>query len=69
MSRQALFIFQADTIEAMRRAFEEVCGALRLTKGEPPTVFAAERIFELAKRGERESALLTSRVIAKFPPQ
>jgi hypothetical protein len=69
MSRQGFFIFQADTIAAMRQAFEEVCGALHLTKGEPPTAFAAERIFKLATEGERDAALLASRVIAQFPRQ
>jgi hypothetical protein len=63
MSRQGFFIFQADTVAAMRRAFEEVCGALHLTKGEPPTAFAA------AREGERDAALLASRVIAQFPRQ
>jgi hypothetical protein len=58
MSRQRFFIFEADTM-----AFEEVCGALHLTKGEPPAAFAAESIFKLAKEGERDAALLASRVI------
>jgi hypothetical protein len=69
MSRQGFFIFQAETIDAMRRAFEEVCGALQLRKGEPPSALAAERIFQLAKDGERDPALLASRVIAQFPRQ
>jgi hypothetical protein len=69
MSRQTFFIFQAETIDAMRRAFEDVCGALRLRKGEPSSALAAERIFELAKEGERDPELLASRVIAQFPRQ
>ena len=43
MSRKAFFVFQAETIDAMRRAFEEVCGALQIRKGEPPSALAAER--------------------------
>jgi hypothetical protein len=69
MSRKPFFIFQAETIDAMRRAFEEVCGALHLKKGEPSSALAAERIFQLAKEGERDPALLASRVIAQFPRQ
>jgi hypothetical protein len=69
MSRQGFFIFQAETIEAMRRAFEEVCGALQLTKGGAPRALAAERIFQLAKGGERDAARLASRVIEQFPRQ
>jgi hypothetical protein len=69
MSHQSFFIFQAETIEAMRRAFEEVCGNLQLRKGEPSSALAAERIFQLAKEGERDPALLASRVIALFPRQ
>jgi hypothetical protein len=37
MSDPPFFVFQADTIEAMRQAFEEVCGTLQLTKkGDQP---------------------------------
>jgi hypothetical protein len=32
MSDPPFFVFQADTIEAMRKAFEEVCGTLQLKK-------------------------------------
>jgi hypothetical protein len=66
MSRQGFFIFQVETIDAMRRAFEEVCGALQLRKDEPSSALAAERILQLAKEGERDPALLASRVIAQF---
>ena len=70
MSGPRFFIFQADTIQAMRRAFEEVCGTLQLTKtGDQPRALVASRIFELAKAGEHEPARLASRVIAQFPRQ
>jgi hypothetical protein len=69
MSRKSFYVFQAETIDAMRRAFEEVCGTLQLRKGEPSSALAAEKIFQLAKDGERGPALLAARVIAKFPRQ
>jgi hypothetical protein len=62
------FVFRAETVDAMRRAFEEVCGALQLSrKGEEPRALVASRIFELAKSGEHDAARLASRVIAQFP--
>jgi hypothetical protein len=70
MSDPPFFVFQADTIEAMRKAFEEVCGTLQLTKkGDQPEGLVASRIFELAKAGEHDAARLASRVIAQFPLQ
>jgi hypothetical protein len=70
MSDPPFFVFQADTIEAMRKAFEEVCGTLQLTKkGDQPRALVASRIFELAKAGEHDAARLASRVIAQFPVQ
>jgi hypothetical protein len=70
MSGPCFFIFEADTIEAMRRAFEEVCGTLQLTKtGDQPRALVASKIFELAKAGEHDAARLASRVIAQFPRQ
>ncbi len=70
MSGPYFFIFEADTIEAMRRAFEEVCGTLQLTKtGDRPRALVASKIFELAKAGEHDTARLASRVIAQFPRQ
>jgi hypothetical protein len=68
MVRPRFFIFQAETIEAMRRAFEEVCGAFQLHNiGDPPRASIAEQIFELAKSGEHDASRLASRVIAQFP--
>jgi hypothetical protein len=67
MPRRGFFIFQAETIDIMRRTFEEVCDAIQLTKGEAPRALAAERIFQLAKGGERDAARLASRVIEQFP--
>jgi hypothetical protein len=62
------FIFEAETIEAMRRAFEEVCGTLQLTiERSQPRTLVANRIFELAKGGEHDAGRLASRVIALFP--
>jgi hypothetical protein len=70
MSDPRFFVFQAATIEAMRQAFEEVCGTLQLTKkGEQPRALVASRIFELAKAGEHDAARLASRVMAQFPRQ
>jgi hypothetical protein len=53
MSDPPFVVFQADTIEAMRKAFEEVCGTLQLTKkGDQPRALVASRIFEL-RQGRR----------------
>jgi len=57
MSGPRFLIFRAETIEAMRRAFEEVCGRLQLTgPGEQPRAIVATKIFELGKGGERDAS-------------
>jgi hypothetical protein len=60
--------FLAQTVEAMRRAFEEVCGTLQLTVAhDPPRVLVANQIVELVIAGEHDARRIASRVIAGFP--
>jgi hypothetical protein len=56
--------FEPEDIEAMSLAFEEVCKALEIQPGATGEREAvAVRIIELCRRGERNSARLTERVL------
>ena len=56
--------FEPEDIEAMSLAFEEVCKALEIQTGATRERRAvAARIIELCRRGERNPARLTERVL------
>jgi hypothetical protein len=56
--------FDPETVQAMSAAFDDVCKALRLklseTKGREAV---AKKIIEMARKGERNPALLSHRVL------
>jgi len=57
-------VFGPDDIQAMSMALDDVCNTLHLPKGEHPARLAvAERIIDLARRGERNPAVLRDRVL------
>ena len=60
-------VFGPDQIKAMSTALNEVCGKLDPTgdKQEAREV-VAKRIIELARRGERDSAVLRDAVLREF---
>jgi hypothetical protein len=60
--------FRPDQINAMHKAFEQVCARLRLTgaKAIPVVELVAIRIVELAHAGEFDSDKLTATVVAEF---
>jgi len=57
--------FQPDDIQAMSRALNEVCDALKLDSDSTAKEIVAIRIVELAQRGERSAIKLRDRVIAE----
>ncbi len=56
--------FEPDDIKAMSMAFDDVCKTLNLTDGaKAAREVIAERIIELARRGERSPTRLRDRVL------
>jgi hypothetical protein len=64
----ATFAFEAEHIEAMRKAFDTACARLELSTGtgDQKTEFVARRIIELASAGERDADRLAARTLAEF---
>jgi hypothetical protein len=62
------FAFEPEHIQAMRWAFEAVCGTLQLSMGSDDklTELVGAKIIELAMTGEKDADRLTSRVLAEF---
>ena len=58
-------VFQPDDIQAMSRALNEVCAALKLDGNSTAKEIVATRIVELARRGEHDATKLRDRVIAE----
>jgi hypothetical protein len=58
--------FEPQDLIAMSMAFDDVCKALKLASGNnKATETIAERIIELARRGERSPTKLRDRVLAE----
>jgi len=58
-------VFEPDDIEAMSLAYEGVCGTLDINGDARARETIAERVIELARRGERRPAVLRDRVLAE----
>jgi hypothetical protein len=57
-------VFEPETTQAMGIAFERACIELRLTdQGDPVSKLIADRIIELAKRGERNPDKLCAQAV------
>ena len=61
--------FSPPLLEVMRDAYEDVCGQLRLTPGDPPTKQVAAKIFALARKGERDRRQLIWETLTSFDPK
>ena len=57
--------FEPDDIEAMFAAYEGVCHALHINGDAGARETIAERVIELARRGERRPTELRNRVLAE----
>jgi hypothetical protein len=66
--RRSAPFFRPDQIDAMHKAFKQVCARLRLTgaKAMPVSELVAIRIVELAQAGEFDPDKLTEAVVAEF---
>jgi hypothetical protein len=66
--RRSAPFFRPDQIDAMHKAFKQVCTRLRLTgaKSIPLVELVAIRIVELANDGEFDPDKLTEAVVAEF---
>jgi hypothetical protein len=61
--------FADDEIVGMALAVDDVCKILEIPPEDAPTLKSiAERVVEHAKRGERDPAVLTERVISELRP-
>jgi len=61
------FAFTPEDANLLVEAFEETLKALQLVNcDDPATMLVAERIIEVAKRGERDPQRLRSAVLASF---
>lgn len=58
-------VFEPADIAAMSRALDEVCDVLELRDNSGVREVIAERIIELARRGERSPKRLRDRVLSK----
>jgi hypothetical protein len=58
-------VFEPNDVEAMSLAYEEVCSALHINGDAGARQTIAERVIELARRGERCSTVLRDRVLAE----
>ena len=59
--------FGPDEIAVIEAAFEDALRELRLVdRDDPATLMVAERIFELAKRGERDSTRLREGAVSSL---
>jgi hypothetical protein len=57
--------FEPRDIQAMSMALDDVCASLKLRDGNPAREVIAERIIELARRGERSPTTLRDRLLAE----
>jgi len=57
--------FEPNDIEAMSHAYEDVCHALHINGDARARETIAERVIELARRGERCPTALRDRVLAE----
>ena len=57
--------FEPNDIEAMSLAYEDVCHALHINGDVKARETIAERVIELARRGERSPTVLRDRVLAE----
>ena len=58
-------VFYPDDVEAMSLAYEEICNALHINGAAGARETIAERVIELARRGERCPTVLRDRVLAE----
>ena len=58
-------VFERDDIAAMSTAFDDVCNVLKLRDGTDVREIIAERIIDLARRGERSLKRLRDRVLGE----
>jgi hypothetical protein len=58
--------FSSEQIDAMHKAFEQVCTRLRLRGALPVAELVAIRIVELAHAGEFDPDKLTEKLVAEF---
>ena len=58
-------VFDPNDVEAMSTAYEEVCKALHINGDAGARETIAERVIELARRGERRPTVLRDRVLAE----
>jgi hypothetical protein len=59
--------FEADVIQQMSLALENVCGALKLSLiDDPATRLVASKIIELAQRGVKDAATLSAMTLKEF---
>jgi hypothetical protein len=59
-------VFDLDTTQALSMAFEQTCAALGLSDAHTRERHViANRIIELARRGERDSDLIRDRVLSE----
>ena len=57
--------FEPNDIQAMSLAYEDVCHALHINGDVRARETIAERVIELARRGERRPTVLRDRVLAE----
>jgi hypothetical protein len=57
--------FEPNDIQAMSLAYDEVCSALHINGDIRARETIAERVIELARRGERSPTVLRDRVLAE----
>ena len=58
-------VFEPNDVEAMSLAYEEVCSDLHINGDIRARQTIAERVVELARRGERRPAVLRDRVLSE----
>jgi hypothetical protein len=58
-------VFEPEDIEAMSRAYKEVCNALNIDSDTRARETIAVRVIELARRGQRCPTVLRDRVLAE----
>ena len=62
------YTVESDLMEAMREAFHRVCEILQLScdREDPLTEIVVEKIVDLAKAGERDPEILSTKVLAQL---
>ena len=56
-------VFEPEAIHAMSVAYEDICRSLKVDGNETARETIAIRVIELARRGERDPAVLRDRVL------